>query len=62
MVDSQHLISLSKITSQLLKAISTDPERKEFRLEISFGRELFSMGKEKEEFSINEWIMFRRGR
>ena len=53
---------LSKITSRFLKAVSSDPEKKEFRLKLFFGRELFSIGKEKEEFSINEWIKFRRGK
>jgi hypothetical protein len=52
---------LNKICSHLSNADPTDLERKEIRLNLFFGRELFS-NIEKQIFSINEWTKFKRER
>ncbi|CAI2163059.1 11382_t:CDS:2 [Funneliformis geosporum] len=51
---------LSKIFSQLSKADPTDLERKEIRLNLFFGRQLYSDIRE-EIFSAKDWTKFRRG-
>ncbi len=54
-------ISLPNFTySQLSDADPTDLEKKEIRLNLFFGRDLFS-NIEKEIFSVYEWNKFKRG-
>ncbi|CAB4420832.1 unnamed protein product [Rhizophagus irregularis] len=50
---------LNDIYSQLSKADPTDSERREVRLNLFFGRELFS-NVDKQYFDVSEWIKFRR--
>jgi hypothetical protein len=50
---------LSDIYSQLSKADPTDSKRREVRLNLFFGRELFS-NIDKQYFDVSEWIKFRR--
>jgi hypothetical protein len=53
---------LNDIYSQLSKADPTDSKRREIRLNLFFGRQLFS-NIDKQHFDVNEWIKFyRRGK
>ncbi len=50
---------LNKVSSQLSTADPTDLERKEIRLNLFFGRQLYS-NISKEVFNVDEWIKFKR--